>query len=174
MRRSELKRHFCHSYHLAGAFIWQQGSCVSSDHVVHPIHFDFIKIARYWFQGLQGLINDKHRRYERISSIPDLILVSFIQATGCPRKKSLIKFFLDDFPTDVDYGPTFSWTVKHPWRPGHSLKKVAGSPLASDQGSGDKVCGWSVVHVRWEVVKEKFYQRLFSGTPCSYFAHLHA
>ena len=26
---------------------------------------------------------------------------------------------------------------------------------------------WSVVHVRWEVVEEKFYQRLFSGTPCT-------
>ena len=27
------------------------------------------------------IINDKHRRYERISSIPDLILVSFILAS---------------------------------------------------------------------------------------------
>ena len=89
-----------------------------------------------------------------------------LKSTGCPRKKSLIKIFLDDFPTDVDYRPTFSWTVKHPWRPGHSLKKVAGRPLASDQVSGDKVCSWSVVHVRWEVVEEKFYQRFFSGTPC--------
>ena len=95
----------------------------------------------------------------------ECILVVWLY-TGCPRKKSLIKFFLGDFPTDVDYGPTFSWTVKHPWRPGHSLKKVAGRPLASDQVSGDKVCGWSVVHVRWEVVEDKFYQRLFSGTPC--------
>ena len=25
---------------------------------------------------------------------------------------------------------------------------------------------WSVVHVRWEVAEENFYQRLFSGTPC--------
>ena len=27
---------------------------------------------------------------------------------------------------------------------------------------------WSVVHVRREVVEEKFYQRLFSGTPCTF------
>ena len=99
---------------------------------------------------------------------PPFFICNLSIYTGCPRKKSLIKFFLDDFPTDVDYGPTFSWTVKHPWRPGHSLKKVAGRPLASAQVSGDKVCSWSVVHVRWEVVEEKFYQRLFSGTPCSF------
>ena len=95
-----------------------------------------------------------------------LNMTEFKACTGCPRKKSLIKFFLDNFPTDMDYGPTFSWTVKHPWRPCHSLKRVAGRPLASDRVSGDKVCGWSVVHIRWEVVDEKFYQRLFSGTPC--------
>ena len=27
---------------------------------------------------------------------------------------------------------------------------------------------WSIVHVRWEVVEEKFYHRLFSGTPCTF------
>ena len=81
--------------------------------------------------------------------------------TGCPRKNSLITFFLNDFPTDVDYRPTFSWTVKHPWRPGHSLKKVAGRPLASDQVSSDKVCGWSV----GKSSRKNFIRDFFLGHP---------
>ena len=61
---------------------------------VNPIHIVFRKIAKYWFQGLQGLINDKHRRYERISSIPDLILVSFIQASHFTHLHALMYFLL--------------------------------------------------------------------------------
>ena len=127
------------------------------------------------YQGTRADHQDRKRfsaaiRCQQLSYFSEMSNVglgwsNWLLPTGCPRKKSLIKFFLHNFPTDVDYGPTFSWTVKHPWRPGHSLKKVAGRPLASDQVSGDKVCGWSVVHVRWEVIEEKFYQRLFSGTP---------
>ena len=38
--------------------------------------------------------------------------LSLTRGTGCPRKKSLIKFFLDDFPTDVDYGPTANFVAE--------------------------------------------------------------
>ena len=40
------------------------------------------------------IINDKHRRYERISSIPDLILVSFIQASHFTHLHALMYFLL--------------------------------------------------------------------------------
>ena len=48
-------------------------------------------------------------------------------------------------------------SIAHPYHqlgPGHSLKKVAGRPLADNQVSGDKVCSWSVVHVGWEIVED--------------------
>ena len=70
---------------------------------------------------------------------------------------SLIKFFLDDFPTDVDSGPTANFVAGHLVACQRSASRMLHSSAES----------WSVVHVRWEVVEEKIYQRLFSGTPCS-------
>ena len=87
--------------------------------------------------------------------------------TGCPRKKSLIKFFLDDFPTDVDYGPTANFVAGHLVACQRSACYFFEGMTRSSRMLHSSAESWSVVHVRWEVVEEKFYQRLFSGTPCT-------
>ena len=89
-------------------------------------------------------------------------------ATGCPRKKSLVKFFLDDFPTDVDYGPTANFVAGHLVACQRSACYFFEGMTRSSRMLHSSAESWSVVHVRWEVVEEKFYQRLFSGTPCMF------
>ena len=95
-----------------------------------------------------------------------VVLLVTVQGTGCPRKKSLIKFFLDDFPTDVDYGPTANFVAGHLVACQRSACYFFEGMTRSSRMLHSSAESWSVVHVRWEVVKEKFYQRLFSGTPC--------
>ena len=87
--------------------------------------------------------------------------------TGCPRKNSLIKFFLNDFPTDVDYGPTANFVAGYLAACQRSACYFFEGMTRSSRMPHSSAESWSVVHVRWEVVEEKFYQRLFSGTPCS-------
>ena len=84
------------------------------------------------------------------------------------QKKSLIKFFLDDFPTDLDYGPTANFVAGHLVACQRSACYFFEGMTRSSRMLHSSAESWAVVHVRWEVVKEKFYQRLFSGTPCSW------
>ena len=88
------------------------------------------------------------------------------KTTGCPRKKSLIKFFLDNFPTDVDYGPIANFVARHLVACQRSACYFFEGMTRSSRMLHSSAESWSVVHVRWEVVEEKFYQRFFSGTPC--------
>ena len=88
-------------------------------------------------------------------------------ATGCPRKKYLVKFFLDDFPTDVDYGPTANFVAGHLVACQRSTCYFFEGMTRFSRMLHSSAESWTVVHVRWEVVEEKFYQRLFSGTPCT-------
>ena len=82
------------------------------------------------------------------------------------QKKVSDKIFPQRLPNGRGLRTNFQLNCEASLKTWSFPQKVAGRPLASDQVSGDKVCGWSVVNVRWEVVEEKFYQRLFSGTPC--------
>ena len=77
---------------------------------------------------------------------------------------------LDDFPTDVDYGPTANFVAGHLVACQRSACYFFEGMTRSSRMLRSSAESWSVVHVRWEVVEEKFYQRLFSGTPCSYHA----
>ena len=73
---------------------------------------------------------------------------------------------LDDFPTDVDYGPTANFVAGHLVACQRSACYFFEGMTRSSRMLHSSAESWSVVHVRWEVVEEKFYQRLFSGTPC--------
>ena len=82
------------------------------------------------------------------------------------QKKVSDKIFLDNFPTDVDYGPTANFFAEHLVACQRSACYFFEGMTRSSRMLHSSAESWSVVHVRWEVVEEKCYQRVFSGTPC--------
>ena len=127
-----------------------------------PSHVSPIWLRRIRFIFIMLATCGQHKQYH----------MSCSYHTGCPRKKSLIKFFLDDFPTDVDYGPTANFVAGHLVACQRSACYFFEGMTRSSRMLHSSAESWSVVHVRWEVVEEKFYQILFSGTPCSKYVYL--
>ena len=66
----------------------------------------------------------------------------------------------------MDYGPTANFVAGHLVACQRSVCYFFEGMTRSSRMLHSYAESWSVVHVRWEVVEEKFYQRLFSGTPC--------
>ena len=71
------------------------------------------------------------------------------------------------FPRRLPNGPTANFVAGHLVACQRSACYFFEGMTRSSRMLHSSAESWSVVHVRWEVVEEKFYQRLFSGTPCS-------